>query len=368
MKRLYVLALIVVLVFSFSSMSFATQADDFDSYVDFNSVQHRTYWNEKNKISNKFWRFAIGIVESVTPDNVTGPGSFDEIISKIESVTISFETAANNCDDWSSPSIVAGPKTYIASQLEKMAFLNYSVGICPSYNSYLGQWYNPALDGNFCFANYEIMLNISKKDFSITSAACGRWVVVFNFLDGSSSKMEDYWDRWDDGTAQMVPYVEIDYTEEPLPVSNSSIFNVDAKSLRCSTLPDKETLGKKNLVIKWSPVNPLFNNNPDDPDFWPGLILKLGVVWEDKSLGSLPSSGFRHSIWKAIWASMPAHLDHYCLPWNYVEYIKQNSSLKGKGFKIYFQVRTNEGAKIRQVTTTKKVIKIRSKYKKSKCK
>ena len=103
MKKLYVLTLIVVSVFSFSSISFATQAEDFDSYVDYKQVQHRTYWDKKNKLYNKIWRLVFGISPAVDRGNVSDPDGFDELISKIKDITISFETTDDTCNDCGAP-------------------------------------------------------------------------------------------------------------------------------------------------------------------------------------------------------------------------------------------------------------------------
>jgi hypothetical protein len=353
MKKLYILTLSVVLVLSFSSMSFVgyagafdNDAEEFDSYLtEYRSVQYRTYWTAKNKLDRKIWRLALTINSDVDPGNVTGDNSFDELLSNIESITISFETDVNNCEDLDTlPNrVVDGPNTYNASQVVQMAHLGYSAAICPIYDSYLGQWDNPPLNG-FCFENYDLMLSIPAEDFSIINDLCGRWVVVIKFNDDSESFIYDY--------------------EDPLPVSNSSNFHVNLKSLRTYRLRDKEERGKDNLVFKWTPINPAFNNDPDDPVFWPGLNLRLGVAWEDKNLGALPDSGIGHSIWKGFWVAMPAHLDHYFLPWEYVQYIKQNSSLKKKGFQVHFQVRTNEGSRLRQVSGPGKVSRTVGKYRK----
>jgi hypothetical protein len=367
MRKLYILTLIVALVFSFSSMSFADDAEEFDSYVAYQNVQHRTYWSAKNKLSRKIWRLTLGIDDDVYPGNVTDPGGFpggfDELLSNIDSITISFQTTIGNCADWSSFDTVAGPETYNNSQFVQIAHLGYSAAITPEYDTYLGQWINPPLNG-FNFANYELMLSIPAEVFSIIDYTCGRWYVVIAFKDKTNYEIEDYWTRQDGSTGDWVPYAEIDYTEDPLPVSNSSSFHVNLKSLRIYRLRDKDVPGKDNLVLKWTPINPAFNNDPDDLVFWPGLNQRLGVAWEDKNLGALPDSGIGHSIWKGFWVGMPAHLDHYFLPSEYVEHIRQNSSLKNKGFQVFFQVRTNDRYRIRQVSGPGKVYRTVGKYRK----
>lgn len=361
MKKLYVLTLIVVCVFSFSSISFATQAQDFDSYVDYKQVQHRTYWNKNNKLYQKFWRLVFGIIPAVDRGNVSDPNGFDELISKIENITISFETTDDTCNDWDGSYQVGVTKTYDFSQIVKMAHMGYSNGICPWYDKYLGQWVNPPLGDPPCFQNFDLTLNIPEEDFSITTAECGRWYIVVTFDDTSSIDMFDFWTRWDDPTAQMVPFAEIDYTGNSIPDGNSSRFNVNIKSFKCYRLPDKDTPGKNNLVLRWTPINPAFNGDPQAPQFWPGLHTRLGVAWEDDYLGRLEYSRITHSNWSAFWVNMPAHLGHYFLPWQYVEHIQQNTTIKG--FKILFQVRTNDGSRLRQQSSTNKVFKIKKLYK-----
>lgn len=360
MKKQYLFGLIAVYLISFPSLSVAGLSDDFNYFVYEFQVRHQSDVGSRNRLESKTWQLAFRLNPSVTPDTITGEGSFDHVLASIKNITLSFESADNMCENLDSPYTVVGPKTYTYNQVVSMSRLSHQTGICPEYDDYMGRWNNPPLPGNdseLCFKVYYFYINIPKQDYSIHNADCGRWVIALNFNDNSSVEFHDDWTRYYFEEDKFVPYGELIYTDDSITSSdgNSVGYNMKMRSVKIYSLPDRDNPGETNNVITWKPINPAFQGNI--AAYWPGIHARLGVIWIDNAIENLTESNIEHGLWASFWVKLPAHLNHYLLPWDYINYIKENTSIRG--FKLVYQVRTNDGNRLRESFRNHKVYRIK---------